>query len=162
MTYSVLVGLVLAAVLLPSGCQADLIEDANKYYDARQFDKAFPLFMRAAERGDPVGEFSVGVMYRDGAAVKRDYAAALRWYRAAAEKGKEYDEVYGPERFKATCLIIRYYPDFMASLHYESEAKDCAAGTPPRSERQVLGGIAGWSLRIAAHSGLPRRGNSAV
>ena len=41
----------------------------------------------AAEQGDAVAQFNLGVMYDEGDGVPQDYATALKWYRLAAEQG---------------------------------------------------------------------------
>jgi hypothetical protein len=41
----------------------------------------------AAEQGDAVAQYNLGVMYYYGAGVERDRAEAARWYRLAAEQG---------------------------------------------------------------------------
>jgi TPR repeat protein len=54
------------------------------------------LAMKTAERlspaptacpGDATAQFNLGVMYHQGQGVARDYAAALSWYRQAADQG---------------------------------------------------------------------------
>ncbi|WP_420448786.1 tetratricopeptide repeat protein [Candidatus Palauibacter sp.] len=41
----------------------------------------------AAELGDADAQYNLEVMYYCGEGVPQDYAEAVRWYRAAAEKG---------------------------------------------------------------------------
>jgi TPR repeat protein len=54
---------------------------------AAEFDtEALDLYKRSAQQGEAAGEFGMGVMYANGAAVKRDDAAALDWYRKAEKK----------------------------------------------------------------------------
>ena len=43
--------------------------------------------MLAAEQGDAVAQFKLGVMYYGGEGVPQDYEEALRWYKLAAEQG---------------------------------------------------------------------------
>lgn len=42
---------------------------------------------KAAERGDAVAQFELGVAYDEGNGVPQDYKAAVSWYRKAAEQG---------------------------------------------------------------------------
>ncbi|MBC5764044.1 tetratricopeptide repeat protein [Ramlibacter albus] len=54
---------------------------------AAEFDaEALDLYKRSAAQGEAAGEFGMGVMYANGAAVKRDDALALDWYRKAEKK----------------------------------------------------------------------------
>lgn len=46
-----------------------------------------PELKRRAEQGDQQAELALGMRYRDGAGVPRDYAEAVKWYRRCADKG---------------------------------------------------------------------------
>lgn len=59
---------------------ADLLHAAEFYADA------LVLYKKAAEQGDPGGEFGLGRMYANGSGVPRDAAVALDWYRKAEKK----------------------------------------------------------------------------
>lgn len=45
-----------------------------------------PALKARAASGDPNAQISLGIAYRDGKGVARDYVAALAWFRKAAEK----------------------------------------------------------------------------
>jgi TPR repeat protein len=49
--------------------------------------EAVRWFRKAAEQGDPNGEYYVGRAYDSGKGVPEDKAEGVRWYRKAAEKG---------------------------------------------------------------------------
>lgn len=49
--------------------------------------KAFGLFLKAAEQGEPDSAFNVGLMYWQGRGVSCDRDEAVRWLRMAAELG---------------------------------------------------------------------------
>jgi len=44
-------------------------------------------YLEAAEKGDAVAQFNLGVMYDNGFGVVQDYGQAVFWYRKAAEQG---------------------------------------------------------------------------
>lgn len=44
-------------------------------------------FRTAANQGDAAAQYNLGICYRNGWGVTRDYAEAARWYRKAAEQG---------------------------------------------------------------------------
>ncbi len=55
--------------------------------NAAEFDQeAMALYRKAAEQGEPAGEFGIGRMYRNGSGVPRDPALALEWFRKAEKK----------------------------------------------------------------------------
>src|SRR5262249_26016362 len=43
-------------------------------------------FRLAADQGDAVAEYNLGLMYSEGQAVPQDYAEAAKWYRLAADQ----------------------------------------------------------------------------
>ena len=49
--------------------------------------EAAKWFRRAADQGDAVAQFYLGVMYNEGRGVPQDYAEAAKWYKLAAEQG---------------------------------------------------------------------------
>jgi uncharacterized protein len=44
-------------------------------------------YSKAAEQGNAIGQFSIGMTYWTGQGVPQDYAAAAIWFRKAAEQG---------------------------------------------------------------------------
>ncbi len=42
---------------------------------------------KAAEQGDAMAQFNLGVMYNTGRGVAQDYKQAVAWFRKAAEQG---------------------------------------------------------------------------
>ena len=62
-----------------------------KYYKGEGCTKdgaeALYWFRMAAEHGNAVGQFNLGLMYAKGEGVPKDNAEAVKWYRMAAEQG---------------------------------------------------------------------------
>lgn len=54
------------------------------------FDQAAIWCNKTAQHGHPVGEFWLGILYRDGKGVKKDNAQAIFWLRKAAQQ-KDYE-----------------------------------------------------------------------
>lgn len=54
---------------------------------AEQDAQAFELYRKAAEAGDPVGQYGLGTMYASGEGVSRDTEQAVHWFRRSAEQG---------------------------------------------------------------------------
>ncbi len=46
-------------------------------------------FRKAAEQGDPYGQYDLGTMYERGKGVAKDLFEAMQWYKKAAEQGNE-------------------------------------------------------------------------
>lgn len=60
--------------LLLIGCSATVADE-------------FEITRKAAEQGDAVAQFNLGVMYDNGEGVPEDDAEAARWFRVVAEQG---------------------------------------------------------------------------
>ncbi len=60
---------------------------ATAAYDRGDLVTAFQLSMALAEQGDAYEQFRVGAYYREGVGVVQDTAAAVSWYRLAANRG---------------------------------------------------------------------------
>lgn len=59
---------------------------ANIMDQAQQDEDAVKWFQKAADQGDPAGEYGLGLMYGKGEGVKQDNAKALDYVTRAAEK----------------------------------------------------------------------------
>lgn len=46
---------------------------------------AAQLYRTAALRGDPTGQYALGIIYRDGVGVRKDEKEAVRWFQLAAQ-----------------------------------------------------------------------------
>ena len=76
------------ALWLPAGpVSADQLEDAVAAYESSNYETALKLFLPLAEQGNATAQNRLGVMYRFGQGVRRDYAEAAKWFRLAGEQG---------------------------------------------------------------------------
>ena len=67
----------IAVAILITACSASIFAQPEAVAELRA----------AAEQGDAVAQFNLGVMYATGEGVPQDDAEAARWYRLAAEQG---------------------------------------------------------------------------
>jgi hypothetical protein len=68
----------LGAVAAATGNKGYVSDDAS----------AMEWYRRAANQGNPRGQFNVGQMYAEGAGVPQDYLEAAKWYLLAADQGE--------------------------------------------------------------------------
>lgn len=66
---------------------ADSLSDANRVYDAGDYEKAAKLYNPLAKGGNAEAQYNLGMMYRAGRGVLRDAKEASKWYQLAAEQG---------------------------------------------------------------------------
>ena len=62
------------------GVASDVESYASAVEDANGMSKAFPIFLKSAQMGDPLSQFTVATAYRDGNGVSKDSSAALMWF----------------------------------------------------------------------------------
>jgi len=62
-------------------------EDAKQAYDRGDYKTAYRLNKSLAERGSPVAQSNLGLMYYNGKTVPQNYAEATKWFRKAADQG---------------------------------------------------------------------------
>lgn len=84
------IGLLAAVVLVaaPVAVSADVSTGLAAYHDG-DYEAALKNFVPEAEKGDPLAQTALGIMYQNGRGVKRDFAKAKAWYEKAAEQGDE-------------------------------------------------------------------------
>jgi uncharacterized protein len=81
-------GLVLAAICLASGANADALSASKRAFARHDYVRAASLLLLEAERGSPVAQTYLGYMYQYGLGVPRDYVLAASWLHQAAEQGE--------------------------------------------------------------------------
>ncbi len=62
-------------------------EDAATAYYKGDYATALRVLRPLAEQGEAQAQNNLGAMYAKGQGVPQDYAAAIVWYRKAAEQG---------------------------------------------------------------------------
>lgn len=67
--------------------RADDLGEANRLLQARAYDKAFPIYQRLAEAGNPEAQLRLGEMYWFGDATRPDLAKARDWFERSARAG---------------------------------------------------------------------------
>lgn len=65
----------------------NLVQQATKAYNSKNFAEALKLFQTAAAAGDAQAMFSLGIMHAKGEAVPASKSEALKWYKKSAEAG---------------------------------------------------------------------------
>jgi TPR repeat protein len=78
--------LVLTALGLAASAKADALSAAESAFARRDYARAAPALLQAAERGLPVAQTYIGYMYQNGLGVPRDYVIAAGWLNQAAEQ----------------------------------------------------------------------------
>lgn len=78
--------LALVVLCLAASAKADALSAAEHAFARRDYARAAPVLLVAAERGLPVAQTYIGFMYQNGLGVPRDYAVAASWLNQAAEQ----------------------------------------------------------------------------
>jgi len=57
-------------------------------YDQRQdYERALTFYTKSAHQGDPISQYNLGVMYKDGKGVNKDIGEAIFWLKKASNQG---------------------------------------------------------------------------
>ncbi len=78
--------LFLAVVLTPVAAVSGPFEDGLDAYNVGDYVTAWWLWRPLAEQGNAHAEHALGVKYRDGLGVPRDYVQAHKWFNLAASR----------------------------------------------------------------------------
>jgi len=62
-------------------------EVAKKAYGAGEYKTAFNEYLAAAKKGDATAQGWVGLLYKRGEGIYKNYTEAANWYGQAAEQG---------------------------------------------------------------------------
>jgi TPR repeat protein len=65
----------------------DTMQDAKNAYMTKDYCKAYEIYMKFAEKDDPVAQRLVGFMNEEGKCVSKDSEKAAEWYRKSADNG---------------------------------------------------------------------------
>lgn len=96
--------LCLLLAVLPAGAQTTVRELVRQAWQAQQSgrsERALALYRRAAEQGDPVAQYQLGLMYEIGEGVPADAGEAEYWYGQAVGQGYCPGEIPDPEEYAA-------------------------------------------------------------
>jgi TPR repeat protein len=63
------------------------MDDADAAYQRGDYAQTLNILRPLAAQGNVRAQYNIGVMYRDGNGVTRNYQEALKWYRLAADQG---------------------------------------------------------------------------
>lgn len=74
--------------IIEKGEKGDIV-NLGHYYETvvLDYEKALHYYLLAAEQGDKIGQYNVGIMYEYGKGVDADENTAIYWYRKSARKG---------------------------------------------------------------------------
>jgi TPR repeat protein len=69
--------------------ETSALVDLGHYYETVivDYEKALLYYRKAAESGNIVGQYNMGIMYQYGKGVEKDETTAIYWYRKSARQG---------------------------------------------------------------------------
>jgi TPR repeat protein len=77
----------MSLLLVASAAFADDLGDANKFLNAKDYGKAFPIYARLAQSGNAEAQLRVGEMYWFGEGTRADLKKAEEWLGKSAAAG---------------------------------------------------------------------------
>lgn len=79
--------LLLAISLTTTLANASPVDDGVAAYERGDYAAAMELWTQAAEEGNDVAQFNIGLLYANGLGVEQSYVRAREWYRKAGLQG---------------------------------------------------------------------------
>ncbi len=58
-----------------------------EFYDNKEYEKAYSLFLELANKGDKEAQYNLGLLYNRGHGVEMDQEESFKWFLKAAENG---------------------------------------------------------------------------
>lgn len=80
-----LIGLLLLSPSIPAS--PDLLTQGVSLLEQGRNAEARVLFQQSADKGEPAGQYGLGVLYYQGLGVTRDYRKSVAWFTKAARQG---------------------------------------------------------------------------
>jgi len=75
------------AILFFANASAGEFEDAIDAYERKDYRTAITKFRSAADKGNVLAQFNMGLMFRNGYGTAQDYKEAARWFKLAGQQG---------------------------------------------------------------------------
>jgi len=122
--------LLLALALALAGCAlSETPEDGLQAYNQGNVREALRIWRKLAREDNATAQFHLGRIYELGTGVTRDYAAAARYYSAAASYGNPYAQsnlavLYAYGKGVPQDLVQSYAWSAMAAANYAKWARD--------------------------------------
>jgi len=79
--------IIISILLLSSLVYAGLVNDGLNALKHENYKEAAKLWRKAANQGNAVAQYDLGLMYDYGKGVKQNYFKAVKWYRKATNQG---------------------------------------------------------------------------
>lgn len=132
--------------------RADDLGEANRLLQAKAYDKAFPIYQRLAEAGNPEAQLRLGEMYWFGDATRPDLDKARAWFERSAKAGNadaaaslaslKRRETHGDEIVYWTS---KYQGEDMVSGRYDCKRPEIPAVSRTKAEIKAASDqIAAW------------------
>jgi len=132
------------------GRAENIIANLHDQMDIKTQQEAFALFQTGAEHGDTIAMVNLGMLYRDGQGVAKDYAKAGEWLEKAAARGEarakmalEKLPIYEAATAGRYDEALRLEEAFAAKIEAEETNRD---GKPGEQTARALSGAIWWAL----------------
>lgn len=72
---------------LSSAVIAGPLEDGHDAFDKKEYKKAYGIWIKPANEGDPEAQYNIALLYMNGLGVEKNERLALMWFTHAGEQG---------------------------------------------------------------------------
>lgn len=75
------------AMLAANASPEQNYKQAEKFQKSEKNEEAFEYYLKAADQGDALAQYNLGICYDNGYGVEKDLSEAVIWLRKAADQG---------------------------------------------------------------------------
>ena len=101
--------------LYASFVTASPLEDGHTAFDNKQYKKAYDIWIKPAQQGDPEAQYNIGLLYMKGLGVEHNDREALKWFTYAGEQG------LADAQYNAVVMFYTgkgVYPDYKSAIDW--------------------------------------------
>src|SRR5579884_2390580 len=74
-------------MLVAAGALFGDVSAGRRAYKNHDYTTAASEYRKSADAGDRIAQYYLGLLYRDGQGVPKDYGEAMKWLRKSADQG---------------------------------------------------------------------------
>ena len=118
-------------------------KDGVAAYARQDYVTAAKLMRVAADQGNAVAQYNLGVMYYEGECVTQDYKEAVKWYRLSADQGNASAQYYLGVMYDNGQGVTQHYVrahmwmNIAASAGNKTAQSDCNVVAKKMSRAQI-------------------------
>ena len=84
---NILCTILLCTFVFPGSAFAVTMDDAKSAVRTRNYEKAFDIYKRFAQKNNKEAQYQLGAMYKSGRGINKNEKSAVHWFKKSAAQG---------------------------------------------------------------------------